>query len=404
MTSRKDTSIPGIQAPDVVFPADTPVAEKLDVAMVQPAPVKPVTAAKRLASVDALRGFDMFWIVGGSQAVLALIALFVSPVPASIARQFEHVEWEGFAAWDLIMPLFLFVSGVALPFSMSKWGNAGSHRHRLYLRLARRLALLWILGMAVQGNLFAYDLSKLHLYSNTLQAIASGYLVATILLLTVSIPGQILATAALLLGFWAIMMLVPVPGHGAGVLEPWNNLALYVDQRILGQFRDGSTYAWILGSIGFAATVMQGVFGGHILKSQWTERKKTLALLGLGLGSLALGWIWGIWFPIIKHIWTSSMVLWSGGWCFLLLAAFYWVIDVKDYRKWSFPFTVLGVNAIAVYVAAHLLNFRAMSKVFVGGLESHWPVFGAFVTAFGALLIPWLILLYMYRKKTFIRL
>jgi predicted acyltransferase len=256
----------------------------------------------------------------------------------------------------------------------------------------------------VQGNLFAWDLEKLALYSNTLQAIASGYLVSTIFLLTLSIRGQIIATAALLLGFWGIVMLVPIPGEGAGHLEEWKNFPLYVDQVVLGEFRDGTTYTWVLSSIGFAATVMQGVFAGHVLRAAWTEQRKTLALLALALGSLAGGWLWGLWFPIIKHIWTSSMVLWSGGWCYLLLTAFFWVIDVKGYRKWAFPLVVIGMNAIFVYVATHLLDFRAMSNVFFGNLDRHSPPVAEFLVALGAFLLPWLILLYMYKKKTFIRL
>ncbi|MCC6145389.1 MAG: DUF5009 domain-containing protein [Candidatus Hydrogenedentes bacterium] len=377
-------------------------------AVVQPAPlIEPTPAphvAKRLASVDALRGFDMFWIMGGMEMVLAFIALFVNPVPAGIARQFDHVEWEGFVAWDLIMPLFLFVSGVALPFSMSKWGAGKGERRGFYLRLARRLILLWILGMAVQGNLFAWDLDKLRLYSNTLQAIAAGYLVSTVFLMTMSLRTQILATGGLLLGFWGIVMLVPIPGEGAGHLEPFKNFAHYFEGVVFGRFRDTWTYTWALSSLGFAATVMQGVFAGHVLRTGWTDRKKTVVIVAVGVGSLAGGWIWGLWFPIIKHIWTSSMVLWSGGWCYLLLAAFFWVIDVQGYRRWAFPLIVIGTNAIAVYVAFHLFDFRGMSDVFVGSLQERWPVAGPFLSATGAFLIPWLILYYMYKKQTFIRL
>lgn len=384
-----------------------PIDDSIKIAEVQPAPSTAPSheqPVKRLASVDALRGFDMFWIAGGSELVVAFVALFANPVPEWLTYQLEHVEWEGFTGWDLIMPLFLFVSGAALPFSIAKWSHSGENKKSFYLRLARRVVLLWILGMAVQGNLFAYNLDKLHLYSNTLQAIASGYVIATIFLMTMPLIGQIVATAVLLLAYWAIVMLVPIPGQGAGILEPWTNFALYVDEIVLRQFRDGTTYTWVLSSLGFGATVMQGAFAGHILRSKLSETNRTLLLLGLGLGSLAVGWIWGIWFPIIKHIWTSSMVLWSGGWCYLLLAAFYWVIDVQGFRKWAFPLVVIGTNAIAIYVGTHLINFRTISNVFVGNLQAHWPVFGVFLSALVTFLIPWLILLYMYRKKTFIRL
>ena len=362
--------------------------------------------AERLASIDALRGFDMFWIIGGNTLVLAFLALFVDPVPEWLEHQFHHVKWEGFAAWELIMPLFLFVSGVSLPFSLAKWTGAGGKqkdRKGLYLRLVRRILLLWVLGMMVQGNLLKFDLSQLRLYSNTLQSIASGYLVATILMLFLSVRGQMLATAALLLGYWGLLALVPVPGHGPGVLEPTANLAMYIDETLLGSFRDGTTYPWLLSSMAFAASVLLGVFGGHVLRSGQTQNRKTAILFASGFGCLAAGWIWSLSFPIIKHIWTSSMVLWAGGWSYLLLAAFYWLIDVKKYRKWAFPFIVIGMNAIAVYVATSLINFDHISEGLVGHLAERLGAAGPFVVAFTAFLLVWLILLYLYRKGTFIR-
>lgn len=348
----------------------------------------------------------MFWIMGGRELVLAAIALFISPVPAAVEYQLEHVPWEdfSFSAWDLIMPLFLFVSGVALPFSLSKWSDSNENRTGLYLRLARRLVILWILGMAVQGNLLDWNLDKLKLYSNTLQAIAAGYLIATIFLLTMkSIRVQIVATIALLVGYWALLMWVPVPGGGDNPLDPWTNLTKYVDKTVLGRFSDTWMYTWIVPSLGFGATVMMGVFAGHILRADATETKKFQRLLGAGVACLAAGWIWSYWHPFIKYIWSSSMNLWAGGWCFVLLALFYWAIDVRGYRRWAFPLIVIGTNAIAVYVATHLFDFSQFSKVFVGELVPRWGDFGNFLLALGTFLIPWLILLYMYKKKTFIR-
>lgn len=368
-----------------------------------PAAGVPAMPSERLGSIDALRGFDMFWIIGGNTALLAFLGMFVNPVPEWLTRQFEHVEWIGFSAWDLIMPLFLFVSGVSLPFSLAKWAGKGRKRTGLYFRLVRRILLLWVLGMMVQGNLLRFDMSQLHWYSNTLQSIASGYLVATILLLTMSIRWQIIATGGLLAGYWVLLAFVPIPGHGAGVLEPHVNLAMYVDEAVLGRFRDGTTYTWVLSSMGFAASVLLGALGGHVLRSDRSPSKKIFTLLAVGAGCLAAGWIWGIWFPIIKHIWTSSMVLWAGGWSFLLLAGFYWVIDVMKFRKWAFPFVVIGMNAIGVYVATHLIDFGHISEGLVGHLAKQSGQAGPFVIEFTALLMVWLILFYLYRKKTFLR-
>jgi predicted acyltransferase len=357
----------------------------------------------RLQSVDALRGFDMFWIIGGREFVLAFIGLFCTPVPAWIAHQFKHVPWEGFVFWDLIMPLFIFVSGVTLPFSMAKWRDSDGSRKSLYLRVARRLVILWVLGMAVQGNLFAWNLGELRLYSNTLQAIAAGYLIGVIFLLTLSIRGQVIATVGLLLGFWAIVMLAPFPDREAGVLEPHNNFVLYFDALVFGHFVDTSNYTWAISSLGFGATLMLGVFGGHVLRAPIPETKKVQALMAMGVGCLVVGWVWSFGFPIIKHIWTSSMTLWSGGWCFLLLAFFYWSIDVKGHRKWAFFFVIIGVNAIAVYVATHVFWFGHLTNTLIGELVPRLGVFGTFLSAACTLIAPWFILLYLYRNKTFIR-
>jgi predicted acyltransferase len=153
----------------------------------------------------------------------------------------------------------------------------------------------------------------------------------------------------------------------------------------------------------FAVSVAQGAFAGHVLRSEKTPNKKVLTLLGIGVACLMAGWIWSLSFPIVKHLWTSSMVLWSGGWCYLLLGLFYWVIDVKCYRKWAFPLVVIGVNAITVYTVTRLYDFGDISDIFLEHLAPRLGAFGSFLSEFGALLVPWLILLYMYRKKTFIR-
>src|SRR5262245_61351913 len=223
-------------------------------------------AGKRVMAIDALRGFDMFWIVGGQPLALAVAGLFAEPVPAWVSYQLEHAEWIGFTAWDLIMPLFLFVVGVAMPFSFTRRIDEGHSMADLHWKIIRRTLILFVLGMAVQGHLLDFNLSTLHLYCNTLQAIAAGYLLAGFLMLNVGVVGQIAFTALMLVGYWLLLVYVPVPGHGAGVLEPNANVALAVDEAILGRFRDGTPYTWILSSMTFAATVLLGVMAGHVLR------------------------------------------------------------------------------------------------------------------------------------------
>ncbi|MHC4581793.1 MAG: heparan-alpha-glucosaminide N-acetyltransferase domain-containing protein, partial [Planctomycetota bacterium] len=172
----------------------------------------------RVMSIDALRGFDMFWIIGGERIFKSLHDIFDTPATAWISTQLTHVKWEGFRFEDLIMPLFLFIVGAVMPYAFEKRLAGGDSKARLYSHIAKRTLILFVLGMIAQGNLLKYDLSQLHIFSNTLQAIAIGYFISAILILNLDLLRQLIVTAALLILFWALMMLVPVPGHGAGVL------------------------------------------------------------------------------------------------------------------------------------------------------------------------------------------
>ncbi len=386
-------------------------------------------AVARIASIDALRGFDMFWIVGGKTALVAVLAIFVSPLPDWLQYHLNHPAWEGFSAWDLIMPLFLFVVGAAMPFAMAKRREQGATTASIYGRVLRRVFVLWILGMAVQGNLLVADQKGIFLFSNTLQAIAVGYLVASILLLHTSVRVQAIAVAVLLIGYWLLMLLIPFGDHPAGTLEPKANLARFIDEWVLGSFRDGTTYTWILSSMSFAATVLLGVLAGHLLRSSWSKGMKVLWLVVIGGLCLALGWFWaggfdglpwlggatlvGSWrFPIIKHIFSSSMVLWAAGWSYLLLALFYLLIDVLRLRRVFFVFEVIGANAIFAYVGWHLFSgsFENVASKLLGALartfktmDDPLPAVGQALTPVGAVIVLWLVLYYMYRKGTFLR-
>ena len=361
--------------------------------------------AGRVMSIDALRGFDMFFIIGGGAILASLHDAFDSPVTAKIRTQLTHVKWEGFRFEDLIMPLFLFIVGVVMPYSFSKRLDTGQSKKRLYLHIIKRTVILFVLGMVAQGHLLEYDISKLHIYSNTLQAIAAGYIIAAIIMLNLDIRWQIIVTGILLLLFWALMMLIPVPEHGAGVLTPDGNLAIYIDRIIFGPFIDGTDppYTWILSSMTFPCTVMLGVMAGHLLRLDTVGIRKALWLLAAGGGCIVAGLVWNLFFPIIKHIWTSSFVLFSGGLCFMLLALFYLIIDVLGFRKWAFGFVVIGTNAIAVYMATHLINFRNIGGVFVGGLEKYTGNWYPLIYSSAGFAVVWLILWWMYRKKTFIK-
>jgi predicted acyltransferase len=362
-------------------------------------------ARERVTSIDALRGFDMFWIIGGGAIFASLDDVFDHPATAWIKTQLTHVKWEGFRFEDLIMPLFMFIVGVVMPYSFDKRLARGGGSKQILIHVIKRTIILFILGMVVQGHLLEYDLSALHIYSNTLQAIAAGYLISAIFMLHLGVVRQMVATGILLVSFWVFMVLIPVPGHGAGVLTPDGNLAIYIDRIILGHFIDGTNppYTWILSSMTFPCTVMLGVMAGYLLRSDGKAMAKVLWLVAAGVGCLVVGLVWSLAFPIIKHLWTSSFVLVSGGLCFLLLALFYLVIDVLGFKRWAFGFVVIGMNAIAVYMATHLTSFRNIAGVFVQGLAKYTGHWYPLISTSAGFALVWLILWWMYRKKTFLK-
>ncbi len=363
---------------------------------------KSKVTGQRLVSVDALRGFDMFWIIGGSELMISLAKATDLNFLSNLPVYFDH-SWGKFYFYDLIMPLFLFIVGVVMPVAFRKRMARGEIKKTLYKHVIRRVVILYVLGLIVSGHFLTFDVSKIHLWTDTLHAIAMGYLVSAIMILELNIKWQVGITVLLLFLYWGIMALIPIPGYGAGLYQPEINLALYVDNAILGQFQEGAGWTYIITNLTFICSVMLGVFGGYILQSDLNPMKKVAILALIGICCVIGGKIWEIWFPIIHHLWTSSMVLYAGGLCFILLSLFYLVIDVWGYKKWAFVFVVIGMNAITIYVATHIFDFSIIGNVFVGGLSKYLGSWNYFVQALAALTVVWLILFWMFRKKTFIK-
>jgi predicted acyltransferase len=356
-------------------------------------------------SLDALRGFDMFWITGGATIFRAFTARSENGLLRALRLQFEHVQWEGFRFYDLIFPLFLFMIGVAIPFALSKRLARGDSRRRIYGHILLRVVVLIFFGMLINGNLLSYKPGQFTISYSVLQMLALGYLVAGVLWLNLSLRWQVVVTVGLLSGYWALQTFVPVPGYGPGVYQEHALFGDWFNDQILGSWQTKWRLGWILGVMTHGATAMLGVLAGEILRAPWRERGKVAALVALGLGCLAIGWLWSYQFPIIKARWTSTFALWAGGWSYLLLALFYLVIDVWHLRRWAFPFVVIGANSIFAYMACGLCNgaFKTVADRFLGGLAPYTGQWQEGISWTGTFLVLWLLLYYMYRNKTFLR-
>ena len=366
---------------------------------------KTLLSKERVISVDALRGFDMFWIMGGEGIFMGLDKVFHNKISGFINEQLNHVEWFGFHFYDIIMPLFLFLVGVSMVYSFRKRLSTEKSDVALWKHTIKRVIILWLLGMIVQGNLLTYDLNKFHFYANTLQAIAAGYLIATVIILYLPVLHQITATLGLLLLYWAVMALIPIGGNTLGAYTPDRNVAQFVDAFILGRFDDGYDYTWIVSSLNFGATTMLGVFCGYILQSGVSKIKKFRNFLIFGALLIVLALVLDIWHPIIKKLWTSSFVLFSGGICVLLLGAFYLIIDIWNVRKGTKWMIIIGSNAIFAYVVSHVFGdqLRAMADVFINGLVPYIGNWFDTVTYAGGVLILFAALRYMYKNKIYIK-
>ena len=400
---------------------------------------------QRLESLDALRGMDLLFLVAISDLVEELAEVVDTPWMASVMECFTHKKWEGFSPWDLVMPLFMFMAGVAIPFSLEKYKKplsptlpqmGGSCKH-LYFRLGKRVLLLWLFGMMVQGNLMALDPNRIYLFTNTLQAIAVGYFFSAIIYLHTSWKTQIGIAVGLLLTFWGAMEWITIGGYGGGDYTPHGNLAEGIDSMVLGRFRDTAqvidgqvvvresyTYTWILSSLNFVVTVLSGVLAGQILKKTPSnsslqgegqdtkticsfpykgEVRRGSLLLAIGIALVALGWTWDMVHPVIKHIWTGSMVLVSSGYCFLLMGIFYLWIDCLGHNKHLTLLKVYGMNSITAYVVSHVISFRSISKSLFFGLEQYVGDYYGFIIQLGNVTILFLILYILYRNKIFLR-
>ncbi len=370
---------------------------------------------KRMLSIDALRGFDMLLLTGGAAILAGLLELLGGgSMPGWLAAQFCHADWgQAFTCWDLVMPLFLFIVGASMPFAFAGYESRGGARWRWRAawRVLRRVALFFLLGMLVQGRLASADPQQMSLFCNTLQAIAAGYLLAVPFLMWGGVRSQLVACLACMLMYWAALRFVPYGGHEGGRFLPHDNLAIYLDHLLQGRWQDGTPYTWILTSLSFGAMTLMGVLGGQALRlvGGW----RSVALLAVsGLLCLGAALLLELDTPLIKHLFTTTMVLWSGGWCLLLLALFHLLLDVVGGR-WlealALPLRVIGSNAMLAYLLAecpgvggHNLWWGIAYPLF-GGLASRCAEHGPLVFAVLSYALFWLVLYWLYRHRALLR-
>jgi len=367
---------------------------------------QPLHLNERIVSIDALRGFAMFLIlaydIGGAPVLQTFTKLWSENFANAASVQFEYHFTTGLRFSFIAMPMFLFVVGLVIPFSLNN-RLLKKDREKIYLHIIRRVLILFLLGLIAGGHLLNLKFANMPVYNNVLEYISIGYLVCAILVLNTSTSVQFATTAGLLIIYWMIFLFIPVPGWQGDIYSGEMNLAIYIDDVVLGQFHHHGSWQ-VLATVNFISNMLLGVLTGQLIYSNRDRAGKTRLLFFYGLAMLTAGLVWSPFFPIIRSLWTSSFVLVTCGITTLLFAVFYFLIDVRGYSKWAFFFVVFGANSIAVYMMAHMFDFSLIGNIFVGGLSSLFPSnVRDFIQAVAAMMVMWLILYYMYCKKTFIK-
>ncbi|WP_102408854.1 acyltransferase family protein [Parabacteroides bouchesdurhonensis] len=363
---------------------------------------------QRLQSLDALRGFDMFFIMGGGSLFIALATLFPNPFFQAIANQMHHVEWHGLAVEDMIFPLFLFIAGISFPFSLAKQRLSGMTDAAIYKKIVRRGLTLVVLGFIYSG-LLSFDFENMR-YASVLGRIGLAWMFAAIIFVNTRTVTRIWIVAVILVGYWLLLAFVPAPdGNGADVYSMEGCLVGYIDR----MFLPGRLYLkihdpeGILPTLPAIGTALLGMFSGEFVKLQkkeFTGTKKVLYMAIVGCVLIVIGLIWSLFFPLNKNLWTSSFVCTVGGISTLLFALFYYIIDVKNCRNWTLFFTVIGMNSITIYLAQRFINFSFTSTAIFGGLIGLFPETAQpLISAIAYISVCWGFLYFLYRQRIFLK-
>ena len=361
---------------------------------------------QRLFSLDALRGFDMFWIIGAEDIFHGLAKATGSSFWRVISNQFTHPPWNGFHIYDLIFPLFLFLAGVSTPYSVGVALEKGTSRQQLLLRVIKRGLILVLLGIIYNNGLELRPISDIR-FSSVLGRIGIAYMLANIIYLYAKQSAQVIWFAGLLISYWLILKVTSAPGFPPGDLTMEGNFASYVDRTIL----PGKLSLGIHDTVGFfnnipaISTALAGILAGTFLKSNsLAGQKKAAWLAGTGLLFLLLAQVWNLDFPINKNMWSSSFVLYTTGFSLILLSIFFYIIDVRGYRNWAFFFRIIGMNSILIYISGRFINWQYTTNAFFQWLgQIVGNPYNVVVMAICMVAIKWLFLYMLFKKKIFLK-
>lgn len=359
--------------------------------------MEPAARAKRLVSLDAFRGWTMFWIVGGTALVEGLQAFHPNPVINGIVYELNHTDWQGLRFYDLIWPSFMLMTGMSLPLSYAKRSLTQTH-HQIFMRVLRRFAVLFLLGSLRESIEFKHP--YIIELSSALQPIAIAYLAAFFLVrkswkFQASVGAGILVFYALLLAF------VPAPGVPAGSYGRDANLVLWTDMATVGRVLP-EHWGTVICTLPTISTTILGMLLGELLMTNRPSSSKMKTIGAIGLSGVVLGWALNPVIPIVMKIWTTSYGLASAGWACLMFLCFYWLIDVRGYKKLAFPFVVIGANAVAIYMSESIIPWGSTVAIFANPLSVMLGSFTPLLHAIAVLAVEWLVLYWMYKRNIFL--
>ncbi len=340
----------------------------------------------------------MFWTVGGGSLMLGIQHLGGNRVTDFLVYQLNHTPWQGLRYYDLIWPCFMLMVGMSVPFAYAKHSLTQSDR-QMAKRALQRTAVLFLLGsLRTSVDLGSPTLIEL---SSALQPIAIAYLVA-FLLARASMRTQSIVGGSILIGYALLLQFVPAPGVNAGSYEIGANLVHAVDMAVLHRAHPEG-WGTVLSTVPTLSTTLLGLWIGGLLRMGRSATSKMKIIGLIGLGGVVTGMLLSPLIPVIMKLWTTSYGILSAGWACLLFLLFYCVIDVLGYCCWAFPLVVIGVNAVAIYMAGTLIPIRRTVDIFTVGTATDLGPFEPLFQAICVLLVEWLILYWMYRREIFLR-